>query len=144
MPLIALICQGIAKYAKYLLRHCQILLCYCHYIYITVISMKTKQLKYAMIVATIGALSGFIGIVYPDKIFPAFVVTWLLMFPLAALVYLMYGLKEYIKERRNAIVVSIKPNNAMSRFIELTRKEEEIKKEKNTLLKEFNKESKNK
>lgn len=106
--------------------------------------MKTKQLKYAMIVAAIGALSGFIGIVYPDKIFPAFVVTWLLIVPLVAFVYLMYGLKEYIKERRNAIVVSIKPNNMMSEFIELTRKEEEIKKEKNTLLKEFNKESKNK
>lgn len=97
-----------------------------------------KWLKYVLAVA-IGASAVVIGTMYPDKTFPAFVVTWLILIPMASVVYLIYGLREYIKERRNSIVVSIKPSTATDRLMELIREEDRIKDAKEALYKEMKK-----
>lgn len=95
-----------------------------------------KWLKYATITA-LGISAVAIGTFYTDKVFPAFLVAWLLLIPMATVVYLIYGLRKYIKERRNNIVVSIKPSSATEKLVELIHKEEEIKHTKEKLYKEI-------
>lgn len=97
-----------------------------------------KWLKYVLAIV-IGAFAVAIVTMYPDKIFPAFVVTWLVLIPIAAVIFLIYGLREYIKERKNSIVVSIKHNSTTERLMELMHKEEEIKEAKEALYKEMKK-----
>lgn len=97
-----------------------------------------KWLKYVLAMA-IGASAVAIGTMYPDKTFPAFVLAWLILIPIASVVYLIYGLREYIKERKNSIVVSIKPSNATDRLMELMHEEERIKDAKEALYKEMKK-----
>jgi Na+-transporting NADH:ubiquinone oxidoreductase subunit NqrE len=97
-----------------------------------------KWLKYVLAIA-IGASAVAIVTMYPDKTFPAFVVAWLILIPIVSVIYLIYGLREYIKERKNSIVVSIKHNNTTERLMELIRKEEEIKDAKEALYKEMKK-----
>ncbi len=90
-------------------------------------------LKYAIAIAGVAG----IGTAYylPAETFLAFVTVWLLLIPAAVIVYLIYGLREYIKHRIHRIIVSIKPSDAM---IALARREALLRKEKEILYKEFN------
>lgn len=84
------------------------------------------------------AIGGTIaGAVYflPSEMFLAFVAGWLFLIPAAGIVLLAYGLREYMKDRKNRIMVSIKPNEAMRA---LARREMELQREKELLLKELN------
>lgn len=73
---------------------------------------------------------------YPAETFIAFVVGWVFLIPVAAVLYMVYGALEYMKERKHRITVEVKPTRAMKA---LARREEELKKEKDLLYAELNK-----
>ena len=102
----------------------------------TKFSIKTKKwLKYMTIASIAPVLA--IGIVYPELTFPAFLTGWLFLIPAAVGGFLIYGLREYMKERKNVIIISVKKDSALERFEELVRQEAEIKKEKRVLYEEL-------
>ncbi len=78
-----------------------------------------------------------IGAAYylPSETFIVFVVGWLLVIPAAFIGYLAYGLREYMKERKNRIVVSVRPSDAMKA---LARREAELRREKELLYEDLN------
>jgi hypothetical protein len=65
-----------------------------------------------------------------SAIFLAFFLGWVFLIPAIAVVLLAYGGIVYFKERKNRIMVSIKPTAAMGA---LARREAELKKEKERL-----------
>jgi purine-cytosine permease-like protein len=72
----------------------------------------------------------------PMQVFQAFVVGWLFLIPATFAVYMLLGLREYLKEREHRISVTVKPTEAMRA---LARKEAELKREKELLYEEFRK-----
>ncbi len=64
-------------------------------------------------------------------VFIAFVAGWLFLIPAAVVVFLIYGLIIYMKERKHRIAVTIKPTEAMRA---LARREAELRKEKEKIL----------
>ena len=60
-------------------------------------------------------------------VFMAFVLGWLFLIPVAAVVLLVYGLVVLTKNRKNRITVTVKPSGAMRAIV---RREEELKREK--------------
>jgi purine-cytosine permease-like protein len=92
-------------------------------------------LKYAVTVvvgATVMAAAYFL----PMETFQAFVIGWLFLIPATFAVYMLFGLREYLQERKNRIFVSIKPTEAMKA---LARKEAALEKEKELLYEELQK-----
>lgn len=77
------------------------------------------------------------GAIYMDKAFLTFLVAWIIVIPIVACGYAIYGLIQYRKNTKNSIIVSVKSNNLTERYAELIRKEEEIRKEKEALYKEL-------
>lgn len=77
-----------------------------------------------------------IGGIYflPNESFAAFITGWVFLLPIAAAVFLAIGLREYMKDRKNRIMVSVKTNEAMK---VLARREAELKREKELLYKQF-------
>lgn len=90
---------------------------------------KTKY-----IVAIIGAAI-FMGsaYIYPAETFLTFTVGWLFFIPAAFIVYVVWGYLTYVKERRNRIVVSVQPTDAMRAIV---RREAELKIDKERLLRQ--------
>jgi hypothetical protein len=72
----------------------------------------------------------------PIGTFQAFVVGWLFLIPATFAVYMLFALKEYMQDRNNRIVVSIKPTEAMK---VLARREAALKAEKELLYEELQK-----
>lgn len=93
--------------------------------------METKW-KYAVILVGAGTT---IGILNPEKAFIAFVSTWLFIIPAVVAIYLMYGLKQYLGDRKNK---TIKNNDIATRSISTIRQEEGLKEEKNVLYTQKN------
>lgn len=92
-------------------------------------------MKYAatMVVgATVMAAAYFL----PTGTFQAFVIGWLFLIPATFVVYMLFGLREYLQERRHRIVVAVKPTEAMRA---LARKEAALEKEKELLYEELQK-----
>lgn len=89
-------------------------------------------------VATVVVGATVMGAAYllPMGTFQAFVVGWLFLIPATFAVYMLFALKEYMQDRNNRIVVSIKPNEAMKA---LARREAELKAEKELLYEELQK-----
>ena len=88
-----------------------------------------NRLKY--LVAFSAAVSFMVvSYYYPAETFLVFSVGWLFFIPAAFIVYMVYGFMEYMNERRNRIVVSIKPSEAMKA---LARREAELQREKERL-----------
>jgi hypothetical protein len=82
------------------------------------------------------------GTMYAEQTFLTFLVGWIVLIPIATCGYLAYGLREYRKQSKNSIIVSVKPNTITEKYAELIRKEEEIRNEKEALYKELTKENK--
>lgn len=82
-----------------------------------------------------------IGAVYyfPEKSFLAFVTGWLFLISAAFVAYMVYGLREYLKDQKHRIAVEIKPTEAMRA---LARREAELKREKEMLYEEFHNQTK--
>ncbi len=99
-----------------------------------VIDMKS-WVKYA---ATMVVGATVMGAAYflPVGTFQAFVIGWLFLIPATFAVYMLLGFKEYMEDRKNRIVVSIKPTEAIRA---LARKEAALQKEKEYLLEEIQK-----
>ena len=93
-----------------------------------------KRTKYALIV-TAGILALAV-IIYPAQTFLAFLAAWLLV-PIAVIGCLAYGLREYMKDRKNRIVVSIKRSDTATRMMDLAHKEYELKREKEILYEDI-------
>ncbi len=74
--------------------------------------------------------------ILPMGTFQAFVIGWLLLIPATFAVYMVFSLREYMLDRKNRIVVSIKPTEAMQA---LARKEAALKAEKELLYEEMQK-----
>lgn len=90
---------------------------------------KTKYVV-AAIAAAIFTGSAYI---YPAETFLVFTVGWLFFIPAVFIVYMAWGYMTYAKERKNKIVVTIQPTEAMRSIV---RRESEIKKEKERILHE--------
>jgi len=99
-----------------------------------VIGMKSwvKYTATLVVGATIMAAAYFL----PGTTFLTFVIGWLFLIPATFAVYMLLGLKEYMQNRKNRIVVSVKPSEAMRAF---ARKEAALQKEKEILLEELQK-----
>jgi hypothetical protein len=72
----------------------------------------------------------------PSESFAAFIAGWVFLIPIASVVFLAAGLREYMSGRKNRITVSIKSNEAMKA---LARREAEMKREKEHLYEQFGK-----
>ncbi|HLB71082.1 MAG: hypothetical protein OIN88_14180 [Candidatus Methanoperedens sp.] len=72
----------------------------------------------------------------PTGTFLTFVIGWLFLIPATFGVYMALGFREYMKERKNRIIVSVKPTEAIKA---LARREAELKKEKEILFEELQK-----
>jgi len=83
-----------------------------------------------------GAAGIVIGGIYfmPMESFAAFLTGWVFLVPAAAAIFLAVGLREYMKDRKNRIVVSIGANDAMKA---LARREAELKREKELLYEQI-------
>jgi hypothetical protein len=92
--------------------------------------------KYIGTIAAAAALAAA-GTMYAEQTFLTFLVGWVVLIPIATCGYLAYGLREYRKQSKNSIMVSMKPSNIAEKYAELIRKEEEIRKEKESLYKEL-------
>ncbi len=99
-----------------------------------VIGMKS-WVKYAATMV-IGATVMGGGYFLPIETFQAFVIGWLFLVPATFAVYMLLGFKEYMEDRKNRIVVSIKPGEALRA---LARKQAALQKEKEILLEELQK-----
>lgn len=64
------------------------------------------------------------------SVFLAFIVGWLFLIPALFVVFLIYGLSVYLKDRKHRITVTSKPTEEMKA---IARKEAEIKREKDLL-----------
>jgi hypothetical protein len=95
-----------------------------------------KRIKYALIVTA--GISALAVIMYPAQTFLAFLAAWLLV-PIVVFGCLAYGLREYMKNRKNSIVVSIKRSDTATRMMELAHKECELKREKEILYEDIRK-----
>lgn len=95
-----------------------------------------KRIKHALIVTA--GISAIAVIMYPAHAFLAFLAIWLLV-PIAIVGYMVYGLREYMNDRKNRIVVSIKHSDITTRLMELTHKEYELKREKKILYEDIGK-----
>ncbi len=82
-----------------------------------------------------------IGAVYyfPEKSFLTFVTGWLFLISAAFVAYMVYGLREYLKDQKHRIAVEIKPSEAMRA---IARREAELKREKEMLYEEFHNQTK--
>ncbi len=89
-------------------------------------------------VATIVVGATVIGAAYflPMGTFQAFVIGWLFLIPVTFAVYMLFSLNEYMQDRKNRIVVSVKPTEAMKA---LARREASLKAEKELLYNELQK-----
>lgn len=92
-------------------------------------------MKYAA-TAVVGATVMAAAYYLPIGTFQAFVIGWLFLIPATFAVYMLFGLKEYMADRKNKIIVSIKPTEAMKA---IARREVELEKEKSLLLEELQK-----
>ncbi len=70
----------------------------------------------------------------PQESFIAFLTGWVILLPVAAVVFLAVGLRKYMMDRKNTILVSVKMNDAMK---SLARREAELKREKELLYEQF-------
>jgi hypothetical protein len=87
------------------------------------------------VAAAIGGTIAGAAYFLPSGLFLTFVTGWLFLIPAAGIAVLAYGLREYMKDRKNTILVSVKPSEAMRA---LARREMELQREKELLLKELN------
>jgi purine-cytosine permease-like protein len=89
-----------------------------------------KRIKY---IAALSAAIAFVTLAYyfPAETFLTFTVGWLFFIPMAFVAYLIYGLSEYMSERKHRIEVSVKPTDAMNAIFH---REMDIKREKEKLL----------
>lgn len=92
-------------------------------------------MKYAA-TAVVGATVMAAAYYLPIGTFQAFVIGWLFLIPATFAVYMLFGLKEYMADRKNKIIVSIKPTEAMKA---IARREAELEKEKSLLIEELQK-----
>lgn len=99
-----------------------------------VINMK-YWIKYATAIAG-GTIAGA-AYYLPSETFLTFILGWLFLIPAGAAIFLVIGLRKYLEDRKHRITVSVKPNEAMKA---LARREKELKKEKERLYKEMEKE----
>ena len=85
-----------------------------------------------------GAAGIVIGTIYflPSESFVAFIAGWVFLLPIASVVFLTVGLREYMSDRKNRIVVSMKTNEAMKAP---ARREAELKREKELLCEQVGK-----
>jgi hypothetical protein len=90
--------------------------------------------QFAIFVAG-GSIAGAAYFV-PEKSFQAFLAGWLFLVPAAVVIFLGYGLTKYMKERKNRIMVSIKPTVALQA---IARREAELHREKQLLIEELRK-----
>jgi hypothetical protein len=87
-------------------------------------------IKYIMAAAIAGAVVGT-AYYYPAELFMAFIAGWVFGIPVAVVVYMVYGLVISMKDRKNRIIVTVKPTEAMKA---IARREEELKREKERIM----------
>ncbi len=88
-----------------------------------------NRIKY---IAALSTAAAFVASAYyfPAETFITFTAGWLFIIPIAFVVYLTYGLSEYMKERKHMIEVAVKPTEVMKAIV----RREDIKREKESIL----------
>lgn len=88
------------------------------------------RIKY---IAALSAAVAFMASAYyfPAETFFTFTVGWLFIIPIAFVAYMIYGLSEYMSERKHRIEIAVKPSEAMNAII---RREMDLKREKERIL----------
>ena len=88
------------------------------------------RIKY---IAALSVAVAFIASSYyfPAETFLTFTFGWLFIIPMAFVAYLIYGLSEYMSDRKHRIEVAVKPNEAMKAIF---RREMDLKREKEKIL----------
>lgn len=91
-----------------------------------------ERIKY---IAALSAAVAFMASAYyyPAETFFTFTVGWLFFIPMAFAAYMVYGLSEYMSERKHRIEVTMKPTEAMNAIV---RREMDLKREKENILHE--------
>ena len=92
--------------------------------------------KYIRAIMATTALAA-IGTIYTEQTFLAFLLGWVVLLPIMAGSYLIYGLVQYRKESKNSIVVSVKSKDLKDRYTDIIRQEEEIRVAKEGLYQEL-------
>jgi len=87
------------------------------------------------IAAAIAATSMAGAYYYPAEFFITFTVGWIFFIPAAFVGYMAYGLWKYKMDRKNRIMVQVKPTEAMKA---VARREAALSKEKEILYEEIN------
>jgi len=89
-----------------------------------------ERMKY---IAALSAAVAFMASAYyyPAETFFTFTVGWLFFIPMAFVAYLIYGLSEYISDRKHSIEVAVKPTEAMNAIL---RRKMDLKREKEKIL----------
>ncbi|MCE8422520.1 MAG: hypothetical protein J5U16_01140 [Candidatus Methanoperedens sp.] len=77
-----------------------------------------------------------IGSIYflPFESYAVFIAGWVFLLPIALVGFLAIGLREYMKDRKNRITVSVRANEAMKA---IARREAELTREKQLLYEQF-------
>ncbi len=100
-----------------------------------------KLPKYAKATIAAAALAPF-GMIYTQETFITLLLGWIVLIPIVACGYLIYGLVEYRKDMKNRIIISVKSNSIKDRYTDIILKEAEIRREKEILYKELRKNNK--
>jgi hypothetical protein len=81
------------------------------------------------------AAAGYVTLAYyyPAETFIASTLGWLILIPLAFVIYMGYGYAKYMRQRKHRIVVEVVPNEAMR---SIARREEQLNREKEALMQE--------
>lgn len=89
-----------------------------------------ERIKY---IAALSAAVAFMASAYyfPAETFFTFTVGWLFFIPMAFAAYMVYGLSEYMHDRKHRIEVAVKPTEAMNALL---RREMDLKREKEKIL----------
>jgi hypothetical protein len=87
-------------------------------------------IKY-LVAASVAGVFMVAAYYFPAETFLAFIAGWLFLIPAAFIVYMVYGLMEYMKDREHRIEVAIKPTEVMRA---IARGKEELKREQERIL----------
>lgn len=88
------------------------------------------RIKYIAAMATAVAFMAS-AYYFPAETFLIFTAGWLFIIPIAFVAYLIYGLSEYMSDRKHRIEVAIKPTEAMNAIL---RRENVLRREKEKVL----------
>ncbi len=94
---------------------------------------STNWIKY-LVTIVVGATVMGGSYLLPTTTFQAFIIGWLFLIPTTVVVYIIFGLKGYMRDEKNKIDIVVKPTPAM---LALSRRYQELDKERNMIYEDM-------